>query len=328
MKKVLLVAPQFNQINDFFARSIRENSCEVSVLEFSPYGPDTALFKMLKKDIAPLISSKRKRFNESVWKQFCAISPDIVIIIRGDYMDKDVLKKMKTSRLILWMYDSVRRYPEMGNYLDLYDEIYSFDPDDVTALNKRYRNVEFLPLGYDEKVYFPMNRKKDIDICFVGALYPERIEFFERLIEDFPQLNIEIYGIYQFKRYVFSYMKFLLQGKRKHFKNKKLCHKQCNELYNRSKICLNILPDEYKEEWNARFFELNGSGSFQIVTNSNMTQKYYKDCVATFVNYEDLKQKIQFYLDQPEVRREVSQQALTVARKRDRYIERLKKLLQ
>lgn len=327
MKKVLLLSPKFNNITDFFIKAIQDNNCQVFSLEFSPYGMDTALLKMLHYADEVAVEKKRKKFNSKALEKFHEVVPDVVIVIRGDYMQKEILQAMKSAKLILWMYDSIRRYPKMIENIELYDNVYTFDIEDNQALQMKHNNSSFLPLAYDEKTYFPKKLKKDVDISFVGALYPDRIELLEKVIADFPDLNIKVYGIYQFKRYIFSYIKFLMSGKKRWFKNKKLSHKKCNDLYNRSKICINILPEQYIEEWNARFFELNGSNSFQLVTKSKMTEKYYKDSVVTYSNYQDLKDKIQFYLSNDSARETIAEKAFNYSKIHDQYKNRFNKIL-
>ncbi len=58
---------------------------------------------------------------------------DVILIIKGDNLTVDTLKiiKQNTHKMITFLNDSMKRYPRMKKVFSYFDEVYSFDPDDV-----------------------------------------------------------------------------------------------------------------------------------------------------------------------------------------------------
>ena len=61
--------------------------------------------------------------------------------------------------------------------LTMYDKIYLFEFEDMAYLKNKFglMNVEYMPLGYDKKIYVPKDVPQDIDISFVGARTEKRL---------------------------------------------------------------------------------------------------------------------------------------------------------
>lgn len=59
---------------------------------------------------------------------------DAILIVKGDDLCLSTIKKLKTktNQLISFLNDSTSRYPRMKKIFPYFDEIYSFDPDDIS----------------------------------------------------------------------------------------------------------------------------------------------------------------------------------------------------
>lgn len=328
MKKVLLLAPDFNQYTEIFCRSIQQCGYEVKGLSFKGYNWETALYKRIGLDENIVVEKKRNIFNKKVIQLYEQYSPDFVIVIRGDFMQKSTLEFMKKSKLALWLYDSLTRYPEMRANWELYDLHYVFEASDIEQLEKDNKQVEFLPLGYDEGRYYELPEvEKTVDISFVGAMYGNRRKLLEQLAKDFSDLNLEFYGNYVLKRNPIQYVKFCLSPYKKVFKNRMISHEEANQLYSRSKINLNILHEQSRSGWNARLNEILGSKGFELITYNSIISEKYQGMLDTYSNYEELREKIQFYLKDDILRGNMSQKGYEKVLKDDTYISRFSYIL-
>ena len=152
-------------------------------------------------------------------------------------------------------------------------------------------------------IYFNLNNQnKKIDISFVGNMYGFRKEMLEKLSIDFPNLKMRFYGIYQSRKHIIAFLKFLLSGKARFFKNKNISPKRVNKLYNKSKIVLNFEHPQAEGGWSSRLVEILGSGAFQIVSHKDVLDYYFKDGLISFRSYEELVSMIKLYLENQTLR--------------------------
>lgn len=329
MKKVLLLAPDFNQYTEMFCKSIQNCGYQVKGLSFKAYNWKTALFKLLHLDENIVVEKRRSHFNELARAVYKEYAPDYVIVIRGDFMQYQTLEQMKKSRLALWLYDSLKRYPETGKNWEMYDLHYVFEASDIEQLEKENKQVEFLPLGYDSERYTEITDvEKTVDISFVGAMYGNRKKLLEQLAMDFSDLNLEFYGVYAYKRHIAEYIKFCFSPYKKFFKNKLISHEEANQLYARSKINLNILHEQSQSGWNARLNEILGAKGFELITNNPLITEKYKGMLVTYADYEDLKGKIRYYLENTDLRETIAEQGYKWVLDNETYDSRFKYILE
>ena len=328
MKKVLLIAPEFNEYTEMFSRSIAKCGYDVKALSFTPYNWKTALLKKLHINQDKLIRREVDSFNRDILRCYDSYSPEFVIVIRGDFVNRISLEKMNRSKKAIWLYDSITRYPKSAENWNLYDLHYVFEQSDIAELEKQGKKAVFLPLGYDETLYFPIEQEnREVDISFVGAMYGNRKELLEHIARRFDNLKIEFYGPYVFKRDIFSYLRFLKSNYAKVFKNIRLSHEEANKLYAKSKININILHEQSKAGWNARLNEILGAGGFQLISYNDLVAHKYSGMLDTFTTEEELFEKIEYYLSHPNVRNEMRLKGYHGVVKNDTYTQRFKQIM-
>lgn len=328
MKKVLLIAPEFNEYTEMFSRSIAKCGYDVKALSFTPYNWKTALLKKLHINQDRLIAREVDSFNRDILRCYDSYSPEFVVVIRGDFVNRTSLEKMSRSKIAIWLYDSITRYPKSAENWDLYDLHYVFEQSDIAELEKQGKKAVFLPLGYDETLYFPIEQEnREVDISFVGAMYGNRKELLEHIARRFDNLKIEFYGPYVLKRDIFSYLRFLKSNYAKVFKNIRLSHEEANKLYAKSKININILHEQSKAGWNARLNEILGAGGFQLISYNDFVAHEYSGMLDTFTTEEELFEKIEYYLSHPSVRNDMRVKGYQCVVKNDTYTQRFKQIM-
>src|SRR5690606_15315194 len=183
----------------------------------------------------------------------------------GNNVFPETLHEMKDVKKVLWMMDSIYRYPESTlRHVSEYDERFMFEENDVIKLKQEGVQAHFLPMGVDTSNYYYIdNKEKDIDLLFVGKLYDKRIELFTKMIKRFPSLNIQIYGNYTDWKKPSRYINYYFRGYDKYFKNQYVRPEMLNKLYSKSKIALNIHHARSQNGCNPRVFEILATKTFQ-----------------------------------------------------------------
>lgn len=308
MSKILIVGPNFFGYNESVSDALKEKGHIVKV--FNHYdGYEGIKNKVLCSKLSKLKITKFKKqydqkLNDEILEFYNEFNPEIVLVIKGFQILPSTLEKMHKSIKVLWMMDSVYRYPNVLKNIEMYDYRFMFENEDVEKLKQEGIESYFLPLAADKNKYFPQNGiDKDIDILFIGSLYKSRKEMFENLSKDFKDLNICVYGKYTDIKCPISYFKYLNKDIRRVFKNSYVEAKEVNNLYSRAKICINLHHEQSKDGCNPRFYEILASQSFQIVDYNEYIVKNYGDKVENFKTYDELKSKIEFYLQNEEERK-------------------------
>ena len=83
---------------------------------------------------------------------------------------------------------------------------------------------------------------------------------------------------------------------RKAFVNKNISASEANVLYNKSHIVINMIHEQSKCGWNGKMIDIIFSGAFQIVNSNLLIKEEFGNKIVCFKNYNDLLEKIKYYL--------------------------------
>jgi len=314
MKRILIVGPDFYNYNksvqDAFA-SIGYETKVISYIENLVRYIDIIRYHYMPKiGVNSFFNGYKKKINMEIKNTFDRFLPDMVFVIKGGILDKDLLSYMDNTIKVLWMMDSVKNIKGIQNTINDYDYRLAFEKTDVEILNNNGVPTYFMPMGLDDAIYFPKYYKhKKIDITFIGALYDGRKEFLEKLIVDLKDYNIKVYGKYLSFKNPRTFLNYFIKGFRNSFTNKTISPNEVNEIYNNSKIAINIHHGQSVYGCNPRFLEILGSGTFQIVDDNIFIKENFvenKEFVS-FKNYDDLINKINYYIANEKKRVEIAE---------------------
>lgn len=123
---------------------------------------------------------------------------DITFIIRPDLFDVSLLEKLKkkTENFIAYYYDSCKKYPKQVDLIPFFDEIYSYENEDI----EKYNFIETSNFIYDESI-----ATEDIryDIFNISS-YDSRIDEINRIANALSDAGLKIYFIlFYFKKLSF-----------------------------------------------------------------------------------------------------------------------------
>jgi spore maturation protein CgeB len=315
--KILVIAPDNIRVLHIVQQIVEELKnfgATINLFAFSDFFAKCSYFE---KKMTTLGIKKFKRKYESTlttdFENLCKdLKPDFVLILSGTNILPSIQEILSNYKTILWLWDSCRRWSSLEKFTTRIDEIFCFEYSDIQYLQDKYNIVaKYLHLGVNEKIYFPADCKKDIDISFVGWTSKERLAILEKVCELAckKNLSVKIGGPFHdnrhfWKKYLFGYR----QKNLAHFlENRMFSPYEVADLYRRSKICLNINVSEH-HSLNPRTFEICATKSFQMMNsgqNSNGLMNLETD-LATFDSAEDLIEKIEFYLAHEELREKIA----------------------
>lgn len=310
--RVLCTYPFFRETEGIVEKQLIELGIDAVGIPFS-IGIESKNFYqklryLLRRDLTKYYKKKRITYNNNLLNTVNTFKPDLVYIRQGSEVLPDTLKQIsEITYVALALSDILSLFPAVYDLFPFCDVIYSYDKQDIETLRQKGFNAKFEPARYESSVYYKLGTKKTTDISFVGAMYPERIEIMKRLANTFPTLNWEIYGKYAPPWQVPKWIKWLKNKEYRYFKNKEISKYTVNSVYNRSRIVLNIVRANQRDGWSSRLPQILGTGSFQITNYYESVEREFGDCLCTYTDFDDLVEKIKYYLEHDEERKSIAE---------------------
>lgn len=282
-------------------------------------------YKLNKKKFVEKYYNEQK---DDYWNNIFDSHVDLFININANYyfeiVDAKHIEELRKRgvRIITWYMDSIRRCEHISQNIEYYDRVFVFEPADIFYLKKSYKTVKikYLPIGVAKEIFgLKEHFEKKYDISFVGSKTKNRLEILETIASYCIQERkaMIVYGKYYedkgcLLRRFFSKLKFKYQYPClfKFITNKTLNGKSISELYNKSRISLNIHINIHKGI-NPRTFEILAGGNFELCDyrkNSNRLGLIDNYNIVFYKNNSDCIKKIDYYLRDTEKREEISKE--------------------
>lgn len=324
--KILISGPEFYNYNDAIRRGFLQSGYEARVSTWPdiwpPYIFPLKAFRNKKfQNLRNIILRNRIiKYNNSIKEKADEYNPDILLVLKGDIIRKETIEYINNMgiKTVLWCYDSIKKSPHLLDICWSYYQIYVFEKGDIPIFREIGMDVEFLPMGYDPTVYYKKEQSSTrADVCFVGNIYPDRANKLETIIKELPELDYEIHGnigswynpIYQYRR--------LKKWPRlsEVINNGYVSPEKVNNIYNSTKICINLHNSQSYLGFNPRTAEILGAGGFEIVDNNPVIVQEFeqKEGLVTFEDTTELLDKIRYYLDSDSERKTIQQNGYKIA---------------
>lgn len=238
-----------DHVNELFGGMLRNSSFIWSVLSRS----------------SALKHANKRKINERIIKLAIAERPDLFFVTKGIAILPETLAQLRRMGVLTanWFCEFLgdpffgRWYPANIGY---YDYAFTFEPHIVQRYEGKYPDTRFayVPLGilagdYADVTLNEVDRiKYSCDVCFVGALYPERVRLLEMVAAS--KVDLRIYH---------------WQNERVPPSLKSYCHgpittKDVAKLYRCARVCLNQHLEPRGTGANPRTFEIAAAGGFQL----------------------------------------------------------------
>jgi len=196
-KEILLFAPKFFDYDREIAGALSARGAIVHCHSYLP--SSSSLVKAIVRVRRGLIAHYTNRhFKEIITRlQHRAISH--ILIIKGETITKHILQMLRgafpRARIILYLWDSIKNYPNVQENIGAVDKALSFDPADSVANSK----VAFRPLFFSRSfASAPKLWRDDLDydVSFVGTLHSDRLRILDELEDQFRRLNLTFKKVY------------------------------------------------------------------------------------------------------------------------------------
>lgn len=245
---------------------------------------------------------------------------DLMLVIGAKTIYHETVRKFR-GRKVFYFMDALPRYEEVLPIIPLFDNHFVFEPTDVAVIKERLGiKAQFLTLAYSPNRYFNRNRDSEVyDFGFVGARYPKREDYLNQLLS--VSENMCIYGDFYKSRYKMLRKKNLKVN---------VPSRVANELYNRSKINVNIHHAQSKEGLSIRTFEIIGAGGFQLVERQKAALIFFEEGrhMAFYGSVEEMLDKARYYLKHESERRKIAEDCHQLALQKHTWKSRMKEMFE
>lgn len=194
---------------------------------------------------------------------------DQILVINPEIIEKEFHQKIKsyTKKYIAYLYDSVDRYP-VEHLLDgVFDEIFSFDKNDI----KKYSFSEANNYNYINELTKEKSETETVDVIYIGS-FDSRMDMIEKIGEKLQSKDIKFNFFIVGKKATLYTFKNFFSRKYRHliFKRKRIEQEKTLELYQNSKVILDIVR-ENQSGLSFRIFEALGLQKKIITNNATIT---------------------------------------------------------
>ncbi|WP_053075126.1 CgeB family protein [Ornithinibacillus californiensis] len=267
--------------------------------------------------------------------------PHMVLALHGLFLHHHKMREIQKSGIpiAIWITDDPY-YTDVTKDFVYFDHIFTVELSCVDFYkNLGHTSVTYLPLGCRKEIFrpLPVPKEDEIDICFVGSAFQNRVDLIDGIADYLLDKNVMIVG--QWWERLNNYNK--LKSK---IHNEWQTPESTAYYYNRAKIVLNIhrlAVYEHPEasqsnslsipalSMNNRTFEINGCKTLQISDFRADINNHYENGkeIVTFSTSEELINNIEYYLQNEEERYRIARSGFIKTLTHHTYQHRVKKLL-
>ncbi len=236
-----------------------------------------------------------------------------------NYSEVETFKKSNPNTKIIYATDFWR--DELHKYKNLFHSLLTTQtrcPEFSYLCDSEEMRLLHCPLAGNDRIFFPIEKEKDIDISFVGTLaHGDRGE--SRYL--YPLIDC---GKYNFYLAGMTYKDWGVPF---------LPYSEVNEIRNRSKININFHTNYQKEgkgqplgrvDLNQSVYNIALAGGFQICDHPEAKLIFGGSIIVP--DDKDWVNCVEYYMNHEEERNECAKKALEIARKHHTWKERMKNL--
>ena len=292
---------------------------------------DTSFRRLMSANTFELMRRASGLFERSAYSQLTdkiiAYEPNLIIVCYR-HLPPDTISRLKdrlpSTTIVHINSDAIITMSYQRQYVlnSAFDAWFTKDHYQVRFMRDILGlNVHYLPEAFNPDFHRPPDGPIDendrCDLLVVASLYPYRNMILERLVRDL-RIKIEVHGA------VPKWMATRLPRIRPPLYGRDKAAK-----FYSAKICLNSFHYAEIDSVNCRFFEVVGSGGFQICDDRPAVYEFLErdSEIVTFANYAELRDRIAYYLDHPEEREQIRKRAHDRFKAKHTYEQRLNEML-
>ncbi len=252
--------------------------------------------------------------NRHFLQQIDNFKPDLILVIKGMHIVSLTLEKIAQIGVpvVNWhaddFFNPVWVTPYTADTFKLYDIHFSSRPHLFPEYkNKGAKQLEYLEFCFDPTICYPIedNTQEKYDITFIGTWSKIRQRQIKNLARFF---KIHIWGG------SWHYMKKMPGAKNIRLMYRRADLENFSRVVNNSKICLNFLTPENRDQTNLRNFEIPACQGFQLCNRTDQLAKIFKHdhAIALYQTEQELIDKARYYLEHQNERLEIARQGFGI----------------
>lgn len=280
-----------------------------------------------------------KKFNENVIRAVQEFKPDIFFSLNCKVFP-DTLKYINEDLKIItisWVADNPfdsTRFTFFPFNLKYYDYLFIGDmmwEQNICNLAPKAKIFQLLG-AYSPEYFKPVSLSVEdrcnynCNIAFAGSAYGMKAEGTYRvgILAQIADFGLKIWGDDSWERYFkyYSHLKTSFQGDRLNFE-------ELNKMYQLAKININLPNPQLYTTFQQRVFEIAAAKGFQIVDyRRDIYECFSKNDIVTFKNIRELREKIKYFINNPEKRKSYIEKAYIKVKDVHTYENRMKEMLE
>lgn len=285
------------------------------------------LQQALKKLNQAFLREPERLFEKRMLRAVRRFQPDLILMTLGSQLSPKTVQRLRaasTARIVCWCQDQMTTLGRQYLLGSEYDAVFVKDRHLQHLFSRMIKSTPFFYLpeacnpqvhrsavlsGEDEKRY-------GCDVMIAGTLYYYRQEILRQL----ASFDLKVWGL----------QPDWLLNRLERRSLPPVFMEQKAKAAKAARICLNTLHYGEVDGLNARAFELAGCGGFQLVTSVPVLSEHFAidSEIVAFGSVDELKEKVRFYLDHPQLAAEIAARGQLRAHREHTYESRLQSILQ
>jgi len=328
--KILLVGFEWQGgITEYCEDALNDLGHTVKKFYYENHFVTLPLLGKIKRKLIRHFQGNKVNINDKLLKETLVFKPDLLLVLKGETIFPETLAQIKTKMdipIASWWFDNpmlevngphILRSAQYIDYMFIFDTFYIED-----LIKTGFKKTYYLPFACNPKVHKKINlsaKEKDLytsDISFLGIISDFRQEILRQLLE----YNLKVWGVGALPNN---------DELKRNMINRIIPIKEAVKIYNASKIVLNINHPQSVFATNTRTFEAVGCGSFHLTDDKKEIHNLFSvgTEIESYKNIYDLKEKIEYYLDNPEKRQEIASKGQERAYREHTYVHRMRNLI-
>lgn len=324
MRIVIIGSRGFDSLEYNLNEAFNYNGYECEIFDIYDYWYyNKSRLKTITRNLDVLCRRYSDKYDNSVFerlgKRILDHKPDLVIGVYR-FIHPLLVRRIKEAKIKIVHInpDALTTFELQQLFVEPYDVYFTKDTYILQFMRDNLKlNVKWYNEAFNTRIHTkPVENKEilegkyNIDVLAFGNLYPYRNRMLYYL--NAHDISVTIYG---------SKCRFFLSELDDAFQHKYIVGKEKSEILYGSKIVFNNLHYAEIESVNNKFFEINGSGAFQLCDY----RPILKDLLpidpelVSYKNIDDAIDKIRYYLKNPQERYEICNAIYTHFQSRYNY---------
>lgn len=305
--KLILFVPIHFRFDEVFADNARSAGFDVTVITNEAYVKkfrypnllirlQNLLRKFFLRDYAFKNRLKNRYATRAILKQVATITEmaDYALYIRPDLWELEVIQKVTglSKKNVCYQWDGLDRYPEIEQYIPLFDVFYTFEIDDYLKNSNRIRFTTNFYFDYFEKDPTEIQ----YDFFYIGSYLDERIQALVNLSNYLTALGKT------HKFMIFNYESVDLSASQNEYNfetiSRHLSYKETIPLIRACRVLVDLQNDVHKG-LSFRIFESMFFEKKLITTNTAISEYDFYCPENIFILTDDNRDDIEAFLNVP-----------------------------